>query len=218
MGIGKVLLGVAIGVGAVAAAPFTGGGSVLAGASLAASLAGAGTIATAVGAGTAGAVAGAVISGMEFESRENERTQVKSMGFEDGLKKGEEQVLAKVNDIMLGIRNRDSFILALAAFCYAVANCDAHISDEELDELDFYLNHIRNDGTIPAVVKKELMLIQAKKAPFSEIKHLIDGVEFDNLSVFSDILTDIIEADEKISDEEIALKKEWTSYYEQRKH
>lgn len=47
---GKVLAGVAVGVGAVAAAPFTGGGSLLGGASLIASLSGAGTIAAAVGA------------------------------------------------------------------------------------------------------------------------------------------------------------------------
>ena len=47
---GKVLAGVAIGVGAVAAAPFTGGGSLLGAATLGASLSGAGTIAAASGA------------------------------------------------------------------------------------------------------------------------------------------------------------------------
>ncbi len=41
---GKILAGAAVGVGAVAAAPFTGGGSLLGGASLIASLTGAGTI------------------------------------------------------------------------------------------------------------------------------------------------------------------------------
>ena len=42
MGLFKVLLGVGLGVGAVAAAPFTGGGSIFGAASLAGSLAGAG--------------------------------------------------------------------------------------------------------------------------------------------------------------------------------
>lgn len=41
---GKILVGAFIGVGAIAAAPFTGGGSVLAGASLATSLLGAGGV------------------------------------------------------------------------------------------------------------------------------------------------------------------------------
>lgn len=45
MGFFKMLGGVAIGVGAVAAAPFTGGGSVLGAATLLGSMAGAGTIA-----------------------------------------------------------------------------------------------------------------------------------------------------------------------------
>lgn len=53
--IGKTLAyaagGLVVGVGAVAAAPFTGGGSILAATTLAGSLAGAGTIAAAVGAG-----------------------------------------------------------------------------------------------------------------------------------------------------------------------
>ena len=42
MGLFKVLLGVGLGVGAVAAAPFTGGGSIFGAASLAGSLAGVG--------------------------------------------------------------------------------------------------------------------------------------------------------------------------------
>ena len=47
MGWGKILGLAALGVGAIAAAPFTGGGSILGAATLAGSLAGAGTIAAA---------------------------------------------------------------------------------------------------------------------------------------------------------------------------
>ena len=57
----KILAGAAIGVGAVAAAPFTGGGSVLGAATLVASLSGAGTAAAAVGAGVVGGAVGASI-------------------------------------------------------------------------------------------------------------------------------------------------------------
>lgn len=52
--LGKALLGAAIGVGTVAAIPVTGGGSVLAGTSLIASLTGAGAIASAAGVGGSG--------------------------------------------------------------------------------------------------------------------------------------------------------------------
>ena len=68
---GKILAGAAVGVGAVAAAPFTGGGSLLGAATLASSLAGAGTVAAAAGVGVAGAAAGAAwaVSDEDNESR-----------------------------------------------------------------------------------------------------------------------------------------------------
>ncbi|MDI5950099.1 hypothetical protein [Flavobacterium yafengii] len=56
--VGKILGGVAIGVGAVAAAPFTGGGSLLAGAAAL----GLGTTAAVVGAVVAGAAGGGIVS------------------------------------------------------------------------------------------------------------------------------------------------------------
>jgi len=73
MGWGKILGLAALGVGAVAAAPFTGGGSILAATGAAASLAGAGTVAAAVGAGAAGAAAGAIMSENEEEEQRQER-------------------------------------------------------------------------------------------------------------------------------------------------
>lgn len=67
MGVGKILCFSVLGVGAVALAPFTGGGSILGAATLGASLTGAGTIAMAVGAGMTGAVAGVTLSKKEDE-------------------------------------------------------------------------------------------------------------------------------------------------------
>lgn len=59
--VGHMLLGALLGVGAVAAAPFTGGGSVLGAATLASSLSGLGT---GLAAATAGTVGAAVADGM----------------------------------------------------------------------------------------------------------------------------------------------------------
>ena len=67
----KVIGGAVIGVGAIAAAPFTGGGSLLGAASLASSLAGAGALAA--GAGAAGATAGAVMGRREKEEEERKK-------------------------------------------------------------------------------------------------------------------------------------------------
>ncbi len=61
----RILLGAAVGIGAVAAAPFTGGGSVLGAATLAGSLSGIGTGLAAI---TAGVVGAALADGMGDES------------------------------------------------------------------------------------------------------------------------------------------------------
>ena len=72
MGIGKMLGLAALGIGAVAAAPFTGGGSILGAATLAGSLAGAGAIAAATAAGAAGAGVGYALSRKEEEEEAQE--------------------------------------------------------------------------------------------------------------------------------------------------
>ena len=61
----RILLGAALGIGVVAAAPFTGGGSVLGAATLAGSLSGIGTGLAAV---TAGIVGAAIADGMGDEA------------------------------------------------------------------------------------------------------------------------------------------------------
>ena len=61
----RIVLGAALGIGAVAAAPFTGGGSVLGAATLASSLSGIGTGLAAV---TAGIVGAAIADGLGDEA------------------------------------------------------------------------------------------------------------------------------------------------------
>ena len=70
MGFGKILGLAVLGVGAIAAAPFTGGGSILGAATIAGSLAGAGTIAAAAGAGAVGAGVGYALSRKEEEEEQ----------------------------------------------------------------------------------------------------------------------------------------------------
>ena len=60
----RIILGAALGIGAIAAAPFTGGGSVLGAATLAGSLSGFGT---GLAAATAGLVGAAIADGMADE-------------------------------------------------------------------------------------------------------------------------------------------------------
>jgi tellurite resistance protein len=218
MGLGKILLGATIGVGAVAAAPFTGGGSVLAGASLASSLAGAGTIAAATGAGALGATSGAVFNDMEEEERYEERKRSKSKGFEDGIKKGSAQTQKKMNKILNDVKSRDQFLIALTAFSYAVANCDGRISEEELDELDYYLNYIKTNSNLSAALKGKLTRIKNRKAGFKEIRKELDKLNVKSLKIFDEVLENVISADNIESIEEKKFRETWIKYYDKRKN
>ena len=80
MSMERVLLGAVIGIGAVAAAPFTGGGSILGAATLAGSLSGVGT---GIAAATAGFLGVAVVDNMG----ETEALDAYSEGYKDAKKK-----------------------------------------------------------------------------------------------------------------------------------
>lgn len=217
MKLGSILAGAFIGVGAIAAAPFTGGGSLLAGASLAGSLAGAGTVAAAAGAAGAGALAGAAISEIEEDDHRSEVRKAKKTGFNDGLIKGQEEITQKFSEILLDIKARDEFLLGLTAFCYAAANCDGTISEEENDELDHYLNYIKTNGALRPAIKGQLTKIKNRKDEFEKITKKLDKISFENLNVFHDILNNIVEADDHLSPEEVLFKNKWEEYYETRR-
>ncbi len=76
----RIILGAALGIGAVAAAPFTGGGSVLGAATLAGSLSGIGTGLVATAAGVVGA---ALADGMADE----EEWDAYADGYQEAKKK-----------------------------------------------------------------------------------------------------------------------------------
>ena len=85
MSLGHVLMGAVIGVGAVAAAPFTGGGSLLGAATLAGSLSGVGT---GIAAATAGFVGAAVADAMADDIRFD--------GYDEGYKDGQIELSEKI--------------------------------------------------------------------------------------------------------------------------
>ncbi|PIF03700.1 MAG: hypothetical protein CSA86_04930 [Arcobacter sp.] len=129
MGLGKMLGLAALGVGAVAAVPFTGGGSLLGAASLSASLAGAGTVASAVGAGVAGATAGKIWSNIQDEEKEELETKV----AQANLKVQKSEKIIKEHEI------HTKLVLALSALGISMANADGHISEEEKTELTEFI-------------------------------------------------------------------------------
>lgn len=216
MQVGKILLGVGVGIGAIAAAPFTGGGSVFAaGASLGAALAGAGT-AAACGAVVGGSL-GAAASAVDEKKRRKEREAAKSRGFSDGLKKGEAETKKKITKIMTDTRKRDDYLIALTALCYAVADCDGKITEEEQDELDYSLNYIKTNGALPAPLKGQLTRIKNRKDGFEKVTTKLDKIATKDLPVFSDIIKNIIDANGFMAPEEQEFQSKWEAYCEQRK-
>lgn len=194
MGWGKVLGLAALGVGAVAAAPFTGGGSILAATTAAGSLAGAGALAA--GAGVAGAAAGKVWSDKDEEEKKAQEEKIaeynqKAQKSEAALKEHEKHT---------------NLILALSALGCSMANADGEISPEEIVELNEFVGGLSSQG-YPIHIVKQIDDMISNPPTFNEaMKHLekVDAIEFPELRNF---LVMIMESDDVIHKKEEAFLK-----------
>lgn len=213
MSLFRILGGVALGVGAVAAAPFTGGGSILGAATLAGSLAGAGTAAAAVGVGAAGGIVGAALNEMDEKEKEEE----KKYAFKRGMKKGEEETKKKIEQILTDYKRRDFFLLASVAIGICFANCDGYISEEEEYEINYFVGETLKNPNIPEQVKNQVKRIYEKKETFSLIEYYLDKLNMKELKVLDEMIEGVIMADGKETKEETSLRKVWLKYFERRK-
>lgn len=203
----KILTGAILGVGAVAAAPFTGGGSLLAGASLAASLSGAGLAAGAAGA--AGALAGELAHEMDEMDHEELVKNAKESSFKDGVNEGRASTVNEVEKYV------DFYMATTALSCYA-AKCDGYISREEQLEIDQDLDAIKKNVDIPDAVKNELQRIINSDITFDIVKGYLDKVGIETLRKLKRDVDEIIEADGRISSEEQRVRAEFAEYLRKR--
>ncbi|EPO6703955.1 hypothetical protein ACR96V_31670 [Pseudomonas aeruginosa] len=206
----KVLGGAAVGVGAVAAAPFTGGGSLLGAASLAGSLAGAGTIAAAVGAGVAGAVVGANLGDDE---------SVRQEGYNAGLKEGKAQNATEIDQLKKGLEKalgglkgaseHFNAIIAMHAVAVAAANCDGHICESERECIEMFIAGLASSSFPDTVVEKITALYQAPPK-------LIEAFELAKassveMSIYDEIINLVIHADGAVHVQENAFMQAWNT-------
>ena len=204
--LGKVILGAVVGVGAVAAAPFTGGGSLLAGASLATSLAGAG-VAAGVGAGV-GAIAGGVAGSIEEDEQMEEIKKAKESAYEDGVREG----MYKTSD---EVKKYVDFFLATTALSYYAARCDGEISEEEQWEIQQDMDAIKKNCEMPDQIKTKLEEIENDEIlTWYEVKEYLDKVGLDTLRRLQKDVEEIVEADGIIRDEEKEVMQEFADYLE----
>ncbi len=184
MGWGKILGLAALGVGAVAAAPFTGGGSLLGAASIGASLAGAGTVAGAVGAGVAGATAGAILS----ESEEEEREKLEKKVAQANLKAQKSENIVKEHEA------HTKLILALSALGISMANADGHISEEEEIELNEFIGGLSSQNYPTHIVEQINDFVKNPPNFNTALKYLeqVPSVEYQDIR---NLLVIVMEAD-----------------------
>ena len=209
--LGKVVTGAAVGVLAVAAAPFTGGGSIVAaGVGLGGALAGGGAVAAAAGAGLAGAAAGAALDKAEKKKHMNDVKAAKESAFKDGMNAGKEKSASEIEKFV-------NFYLATTALSYYAARCDGNISEEEKLEIDMDLDTIRKNCEIPDGVKNKMIEIsENENLTWQEVITYLEKVGIDTLKRLRQDVYEIIEASEGVLPQEEKIRQDFDIYLENR--
>lgn len=213
MNLWKILGGAVIGVGAVAAAPFTGGGSVLGAATLLGSLAGAGTAAAAVAAAATGAAVGAAMS----ENEEEEKKKIYNDGHNEGIKKERSESAIKIEKLQNRIKSihkntKDTkkhfdTIIAMNALGFSCANCDGNISKSEIDTIQMFISGASTQS-LPAQVQDTINRMAASPPNIKEAFHLAKKADVD-MSIFDEMVALVVYADGHVHEAERAFMHAW---------
>ena len=210
MGLFKILACAAVGVGAIAAAPFTGGGSVFAGASLLGSLAGAGTIAAAAGAAAAGATVGGALSEMDEDERTTRERNAREEGFEAGkalTKEEYKNLFQKFQDKLFAYHNFERQIVGLYAVGIAAAYADKHFSEEEQQDLEEFVSGAASK-VLPQHIKGTLEDLRNSPPSLEEAieKAKNYGCRAEDIT---DVILLIVNADGDVLPEEVQFLERW---------
>lgn len=207
MGFGKILGLAVLGIGAVAAAPFTGGGSIFGAATLAASLTGAGAIAAAGAAGAAGASVGYVLSRKEEEEEQSKNEKIAELN-----KKAEkyEEELKKAISQFQGDKEYFNYIIASTAMGMAVANADGEISSEELIEINEFVGGMASLN-YPQHIVTQIEEFKNNPPSFNEAMKYLERVSESNYESIKNLIELVIEADGFIHEKEKAFLEAFNS-------
>lgn len=205
MGIGKVLAytvgGVALGVGAVAAAPFTGGGSIFGAVALGSSLMGAGTIAAAAGTAAVAGGAGAYMARKENEEDEKLNQELAEQKLRaDKLEEGIKKALSTFQ----GDREYFNYIIGLTAIGLAMANADGEIAPEERRELEEFIGGIANSN-YPPYVKQAINDLYENVPNLMTAMKYISKINPKNHETIRDLIKLVMMADNIRHEREVAF-------------
>jgi hypothetical protein len=209
---GGVVVGAVVGVAAVAAAPFTGGGSMLGAATLAASLAGTGGVAA--GAAFAGASAGAAISNAQTKTKER-------IAFAEGVEKEKAESVVKLQrlsnmmahaaEVYAAQARLNEFIVSLAAVGFAMAACDGPVSEEEKDCVEEYVIGMSKIA-LPQSIRDRLSQIISAPPDFERAILYVQNFDRDIWLSVDGLLEVIGEADGPINQSEQNFISSWERF------
>lgn len=206
----KLFTGAVIGVGVVAAVPFTGGGSVLAGATLAGSLASGGAAAAATVAAAAGAATGYASSVKEKKKHTQEG---KARGKEEAVSELASEMKAfkdKLETSLEAVKDTTAFwedVLAMFAVGVAAANCDGEICEDEKAEIREFISGF-SAVAMPDVIENKIQGIFNNPMNLNEAFELAknSSVEMD---VFDTIVKVVVHADGIVHENEEVFLQSW---------
>lgn len=212
MGFWGALAGVTVGVGAVALAPFTGGGS-LVGVGLAASLAGAGAVAA--GAGVVGACVGAAAGEIIDDEKAKKNYD---QGKREGARETEAKYRADIDKLNIKLArtiamlcehgNHFNAIIAMAAVGFACANCDGEISVEESEEINIFVTGVSH-STLPEKVKTDIQSFNSHPPSLVDAFAMAMKSGVEDMSIFEDIIEVVMTADGVVKQQEETFLLSW---------
>lgn len=200
--------GAVIGVAAVAAVPFTGGGSLLGAASLVGSLAGGGAAVAAVSAGVAGAMIGAHL-GDDTATREQYEQQGYAKGKADNAAVVE-QLRQKLQLLFTELKNAGKFfdgIVAMQAVAIAAANCDGEICDAEKQNIEMFISGL-SVAALPESVISQITDLYEKPPSLRMAFKLAHDSGID-MPVFDEIIQMVVRSDGQVLPAENAFMQAW---------
>ena len=197
--------GSVVGIAAIAAAPFTGGGSILGATTLVTSLTGAMTAAAATGAALGGA--GAIYAAKKDEDDEEKDMKIAKQNQE--IQKLTGSLKEAVNNFA-GDKAFFNFIIGATALGVSIANIDGKVSEDEKEELDEFIGGIAKSN-YPDHIRKQLNLIVEEKPNFATAIKFLEKIDPSNYSLLRDMLEIVADAD----GETCKYEKQFLSAYDE---
>lgn len=202
----KIAAGAAIGIGAIAAAPFTGGGSIIGAATLASSLAGAGTIAAATAAGVAGAGAGYAMSKADDKRADEHRNEGRKEAEEDI--KTLQNALNEYQSKLSSSKQYFDLLIALSAVGFATANCDGEICEKERLQIADFVTGVATSN-LPDEVKSIIKTFEVSPPSLSQAFELANKLPDYPNDLFEEVINVVMHADGVVHASEERFKRQW---------